>query len=824
MMITNFSAGELSETLFGRIDIPQYFNGVSRLENFDVIPTGGIKRRGGTVNLSVMDEEGRVIPFIVNRSVSFLLYLTQEKITVYKIEKRRLMGEPVVFENNNNLRIYEKLDEINEVQYAQNYDTMILCHENYPPLEVKFNNLEINISILRLSFDKYITKGERVTDNDSYLYKKDDEIYSSGWLITEEHYPSTASFFNGRLVFANTKNEHQRLFFSSIKKENEDYNFSTNKIFLTEKREYITIFGSVDPDVQEKNIILIENNEGIKFQKALEDYYFDTPFFSKDTRIEKLQGNVLKTSKSALITLPITQDVIDVLNHMETKSENLDKFPSTSIEYLVATLKSTVLILNTPNITTINYYITVGATQIKFRVDELGQNTWPFDREIIHKLDKKAVLLYEENPQYFYNFIMSFIPTELFEGELKQNNINIVTDLLKSNSLETMKYHLESGYINETFYNYGPEIKNIVKRRHENAQNIYIPLYTREIISDEYPTPDCGFTFEIASDMNDAIQWLAVNKGLIIGTETSEWIIPPGIHANNVQATLNSRYGSDNIQGTAIGDATCFLQTGKKGLVEYYIPQQDNNFRANNMAMLSDNMLRESPAKEFDFISSPYTKLFITREDGIAVTLLYERGTGTFAWSRFTTKGEIKSAAALPGFDGYDELYLLVKRGNNFNLEILCENSNIYLDGYKQWDGNFSEYTDDAVIYDEENKKTYTFPKNFEGIDITLLPQPSEKIFIGYPYKSIVRSMPILANDKMKPNNIKNILFRFLGSYMPKIKSLPNNVVNTIPCEEPYSGVWKTTFPGVWDRDVMFELIHDTPNRCKILSINAEVN
>ncbi|HCQ05097.1 MAG TPA: hypothetical protein DIT99_32545, partial [Candidatus Latescibacteria bacterium] len=45
---TNFTAGELSEDLFGRIDIGKYKNGAATLENFIVQPHGGITRRSGT--------------------------------------------------------------------------------------------------------------------------------------------------------------------------------------------------------------------------------------------------------------------------------------------------------------------------------------------------------------------------------------------------------------------------------------------------------------------------------------------------------------------------------------------------------------------------------------------------------------------------------------------------------------------------------------------------------------------------------------------------------------------------------------------------------
>jgi hypothetical protein len=45
---TNFTAGELSEDLFGRVDITKYNNGAATIENFIVQPHGGVTRRSGT--------------------------------------------------------------------------------------------------------------------------------------------------------------------------------------------------------------------------------------------------------------------------------------------------------------------------------------------------------------------------------------------------------------------------------------------------------------------------------------------------------------------------------------------------------------------------------------------------------------------------------------------------------------------------------------------------------------------------------------------------------------------------------------------------------
>lgn len=47
IIITNFTSGELSPRLAGRVDVSKYFNGCQALENFLVQPHGGVTRRGG---------------------------------------------------------------------------------------------------------------------------------------------------------------------------------------------------------------------------------------------------------------------------------------------------------------------------------------------------------------------------------------------------------------------------------------------------------------------------------------------------------------------------------------------------------------------------------------------------------------------------------------------------------------------------------------------------------------------------------------------------------------------------------------------------------
>jgi hypothetical protein len=85
-----------------------------------------------------------------------------------------------------------------------------------------------------------------------------------------------------------------------------------------------------------------------------------------------------------------------------------------------------------------------------------------------------------------------------------------------------------------------------------------------------------------------------------------------------------------------------------------------------------------------------------------------------------------------------------------------------------------------------------------------------------------MRSMPVLANDQMKVNIIRTLLIRFNGSYMPRIKTRPDSPEEHIPQDEPFTGIIQVPFPGSYERDVFFELIHDGPTPCRVLAINAE--
>lgn len=138
MLVTNFAGGEVSKNLYGRIDLPIYQNSVSRLENFDIMQTGGIKRRGGTERIGKLKGYARLIPFIVNNTLSFIFEIGSEYIRIWKNGSLlTLAGFPVEFSPTPDLPLYQKSD-LSEIQYAQTYDSLYLAHRHYKPYVIKW--------------------------------------------------------------------------------------------------------------------------------------------------------------------------------------------------------------------------------------------------------------------------------------------------------------------------------------------------------------------------------------------------------------------------------------------------------------------------------------------------------------------------------------------------------------------------------------------------------------------------------------------------------------------------------------------------------------
>ena len=175
LIITNFTAGELSPRLKGRVDQSKYYNGCETLENMLIYPHGGAVRRPGTVYVADVKDHSkkvRLIPFEFNTEQAYALEFGDQYMRVYKDNGQVEAGGGGVYE----LATPYLEADLFDLKYVQSNDIMYIVHPSHKP--------------------RKLTRSAHNNWSISNYAPTADPFTSAG------NYPSCVAFFEERLVFA----------------------------------------------------------------------------------------------------------------------------------------------------------------------------------------------------------------------------------------------------------------------------------------------------------------------------------------------------------------------------------------------------------------------------------------------------------------------------------------------------------------------------------------------------------------------------------------------------------------------------------------------
>ena len=132
---TNFTSGELSPRLLGRPDIEQFGNGAQLLENFTVLPQGGITRRPGTYFVAETKDStrrARLMRFVFSTVQAYMLEFGHQYVRVLRNHARveSPPGTPVELATP---WTEAQLPALGAVQSA---DVLFLAHRSWQPRKI----------------------------------------------------------------------------------------------------------------------------------------------------------------------------------------------------------------------------------------------------------------------------------------------------------------------------------------------------------------------------------------------------------------------------------------------------------------------------------------------------------------------------------------------------------------------------------------------------------------------------------------------------------------------------------------------------------------
>ena len=187
-ILTNFTAGELSGRLEGRVDLSKYANGCRRLDNMTVFPQGGARRRGGTRYVHRVKDSTkavRLVPFEFSTEQAYIIEFGDGYCRFYR-------DGGIIVQSGAPQTVYEIATpygeaELRGLSFAQSADVLYIAHRNHAPRK-----------LTRTAHDAW--QLSTVTLNGLAV----------GW-GPAGNYPQAVAFFEQRLWWAGTGNRPQTL-------------------------------------------------------------------------------------------------------------------------------------------------------------------------------------------------------------------------------------------------------------------------------------------------------------------------------------------------------------------------------------------------------------------------------------------------------------------------------------------------------------------------------------------------------------------------------------------------------------------------------------
>lgn len=207
VVYTDFRGGMIDERLRRRTDLSGYYNSASMLRNAVPTSTGGIKLRPGLKEYSkALANAVRVISFTLSVTESYAVVLWEKKLQIFGIGTDGMLQEV-----SEAFTTKFKEEEIPQIQYAQDYERLVLVHKNHAPFVVTSNR--INGGFVA---DDIILKTERTEHRIAEKEEGEvEEVYDyNGLFTTEGNYPSCVAFMANRLWFMSSLNHPYRLWAS----------------------------------------------------------------------------------------------------------------------------------------------------------------------------------------------------------------------------------------------------------------------------------------------------------------------------------------------------------------------------------------------------------------------------------------------------------------------------------------------------------------------------------------------------------------------------------------------------------------------------------
>jgi len=185
---------------------------------------------------------------------------------------------------------------------------------------------------------------------------------------------------------------------------------------------------------------------------------------------------------------------------------------------------------------------------------------------------------------------------------------------------------------------------------------------------------DDGVTENLPSRKMNAIRHLVPVGEMLALTSGGEWSISPGqsgvlTPTSKVQKQQGER-GSSKVRPVVIGNRVIYVQPMGTVVRDLVYDDSSASYTGDPLSILSNHLFQNHTIVDMAYAQEPDSIVWMVRDDGVLLSLTYLREQEMVAWTWHDTQGTVESIATIPG-DGYNEVWILVKRGTHRYIERL---------------------------------------------------------------------------------------------------------------------------------------------------------
>lgn len=230
---------------------------------------------------------------------------------------------------------------------------------------------------------------------------------------------------------------------------------------------------------------------------------------------------------------------------------------------------------------------------------------------------------------------------------------------------------------------------------------------------------------------------------------------------NNIQVKPQSHFGSKYQPAIVANEVTLFTQRQGRKIREFVYQFEKDGYVSADLTLLADHVT-EGGVEQVAFQQQPDAILWVVTATGILAGMTYERGQNVVGWHRHTTDGTFESVASIYGDTGADEVWCVVNRTIDGNQKHYIERFDTdYRETLEDEDKDNWFYLDSAKRRTGSPTTTITGLTHLEGETVDILADgaahaskvvasgqitldlEASNVLVGLPYTSTVKPMPL---------------------------------------------------------------------------------